>query len=350
MAKRKVAPLKQLTITKLELQAAVIRFVDRCRRKGESGELTASEISRVEIKVLRDGLIRINGRINNPEVSAAIRTPIILDGKHHAVRLLIQFHHQRVGHLGRERVINDLRMQYWVTKIQLAVKSVIRDCQMCKIRKVNIRIESSIRPFINTGVDYFGPLTVTIGRRHEKRYGVLFTCLNMRAVHLEFAASLTTDSMIMAFRRMMARCGKPKKIYSDNGTNFVRARQELREVLEELDQYVIQQNLATEGIEWHFIRPESPHMGGCWERLVGSVKRALEATMKEQSPREEVLQTLFPEAEYWVNSRSLTYTSEDPEDPESLTPNHFLLLWNAGRHGAPGKFSNDDLLRRNQWR
>ena len=123
---------------------------------------------------------------------------------------------------------------------------------------------------------------MTIGRRREKRYRVLFTCLNVRGVHLEIAASLTTDSMIMALRRLMARRGKPKRIYSDNGTNFVGAKRELREVLE--DQDVIQQQLATDRIEWHFIPPGSPHMGGFWERLVGSAKRALEATMKEQAP------------------------------------------------------------------
>ena len=158
----------------------------------------------------------MEGRIKNSAVSAAVREPIILDGKHRAVRLLILFHHERADHLGRERVINDLRMQYWITKLRQTVKSVIKDCQLCKIRKAkpsaprmaplpDVRTESFVRPFTNTGVDRFGPLYVTIGRRREKRYGVLFTCLNVRAVHLEIAASLTTDSMIMALRRMMAR-------------------------------------------------------------------------------------------------------------------------------------------------
>lgn len=42
------------------------------------------------------------------------------------------------------------------------------------------RVNRQCLAFAETGVDYFGPKTVTIGRRTEKRYGVLFTCLLTR--------------------------------------------------------------------------------------------------------------------------------------------------------------------------
>ncbi|GBP90199.1 hypothetical protein EVAR_49723_1 [Eumeta japonica] len=61
-------------------------------------------------------------------------------------------------------------------------------------------------------VDYFGPLEVTVGRRREKRWAALFTCLTTRAVHMEVASSLSADSMIMALRRFMARRGQPHAI------------------------------------------------------------------------------------------------------------------------------------------
>ena len=37
----------------------------------------------------------------------------------------------------------------------------------------------------NVGVDYFGSITLKIGRRNEKRWCCLFTCLTVRAVHVE---------------------------------------------------------------------------------------------------------------------------------------------------------------------
>ncbi|XP_033226851.1 uncharacterized protein LOC117179303 [Belonocnema kinseyi] len=264
--------------------ARVFRFIQKCRgKKGIGGrELTAPEIEKGEKEVLKiaqgkdfaderkrlqqnkellptskirelspkldeDGLLRMNGRIKNNAYSQSVREPVILNGGNPIVQLLIAFYHEKSGHIGRERVINDLRSKYWITKIRSAVRAQGYNCLTCRQRKAkpiqpemaplpDMRTDSFIEPFTNTGVDYFGPFQVTIGRRHEKRYGVLFTCLNVRAIHLELANSLSTDSMIMALRRMISRRGKPTRLFSDNGTNFVGANIELRRALEEFNQ------------------------------------------------------------------------------------------------------------------
>lgn len=82
------------------------------------------------------------------------------------------------------------------------------------------RVAFSVRPFSHCGVGYFGPLMVKFGRRREKFWAVLFTCLTTRAIHLELAHSPSADSAIMAVRRMAARRGQPFVLYSNNGTNF----------------------------------------------------------------------------------------------------------------------------------
>ena len=86
------------------------------------------------------------------------------------------------------------------------------------------------------------------GRSLVNRYGCVFACINMRAVYIEIANSLTTDSFINALRRFPAGRGKPNCIFSDNGTNFVGAARILRKSLEELnkskiDCYCCQQNI-----------------------------------------------------------------------------------------------------------
>lgn len=81
------------------------------------------------------------------------------------------------------------------------------------------------------GIDYFGPMKVKIGRRNEKRWGVLFTCLTIRAVHIELVSSLDTDSCILCIGNFIADRGAVIKFHSDCGTNFVGTNNELKREL-----------------------------------------------------------------------------------------------------------------------
>ena len=74
-------------------------------------------------------------------------------------------------------------------------------------------------PFAHTGVDFFGPVQVKFGRSTVKQYGCIFTCLAMRAVHLEVVHTLNNDSFLAAISRFIARRGIPAQIFSDNGNN-----------------------------------------------------------------------------------------------------------------------------------
>ena len=87
------------------------------------------------------------------------------------------------------------------------------------------RIESA-PPFTYCGVDYFGPWYIHEGRKELKRWGVIFTCLCCRAVHIETAVSMTTDSFVNALRRFIALRGPVRVLRSDRGTNFICAERE----------------------------------------------------------------------------------------------------------------------------
>nr|XP_041632497.1 uncharacterized protein LOC121502821 [Drosophila kikkawai] len=126
------------------------------------------------------------------------------------------------------------------------------------------RLEAMGWPFKYTGLDYFGPLFVTIGRCTQKRWVALFTCLTTRAIHLEMAHDLFTDSCIIAMRNFMSRRGPVVRIRSDNWKNFVGA-QRFSEVFEPAK---IQGELSSKGVEWIFNCPANPAEGGAWERIV----------------------------------------------------------------------------------
>jgi Family of unknown function (DUF5641) len=136
------------------------------------------------------------------------------------------------------------------------------------------RFEYHEKPFTNTGVDFFGPFFVSVGRRTETRYGVMFTCLTIQAVHLEVANDLSSSSCIMAIRRMVSRRGTVRKMFSDNGTNLRGADRELQEAVQQLDNSQFRDELVKDLIEWHFIPPAAPHMGGAWEYVPTLVNRS----------------------------------------------------------------------------
>ena len=170
------------------------------------------------------------------------------------------------------------------------------------------------------------PLFLRQGRLQVKRYGCLFTCRTMRTVHMEVAHILEADSFICAYQRFVSLRGKPKEIYSDNGTNFKGAWRELREALKRLDQTKIYNRLRSNDVQWSFNPPEASHQGGIWEGMIASVRRILGALLKEQLVDDETLSTLPCEAERILNDRPLTSLSDHPDDPELLTPNKLLLL------------------------
>ena len=82
------------------------------------------------------------------------------------------------------------------------------------------RLRFSFRPFAQTTVDFAGPLYTVQGRGkpRQKRWLCLFTCLETRAVHLEMAWVLDTDTFLNAFARFTSRRGVPKEVISDRGT------------------------------------------------------------------------------------------------------------------------------------
>ena len=182
-----------------------------------------------------------------------------------------------------------------------------------------------------------------------KRYGVIFTCLATRAIHIELAGDLSTDSFLLALRRFISRRGNVKVMRSDNGTNFVGANNELNLCIKQLDQIRLHKFSNHKNIEWIFNPPTSPWMGGVWESLVKSVKTGLKAIVKDRIFTDESLETFLCEVESVLNGRPLTAISDDISDFEPLTPNH-LLIGEVSPNQSPGNFREHEVSLRRKWR
>ncbi|XP_075259078.1 uncharacterized protein LOC142350938 [Convolutriloba macropyga] len=180
--------------------------------------------------------------------------------------------------------------------------------------------------FANCGLVFFGPFYIEEEKdKLEKHYGLIFTCLVTRAVHLETCPDLNTDTFLNAYRRFTSRRCQPADLYSDNGKTFVGAKEELKRCLNDLDKDKIHKALAAQNTKWHFNPPYGPHVGGAWERLIQSIKRALLIILGSRNFTFDVSHTIMVESEAMMNSRPLTNVPDAMENEEPLTPNHFLL-------------------------
>ncbi len=310
--------------------------------------------------MLNDGILRVGGRLHKLAMPEETKHQVILPKDAHISTLLLRHAHEQSGHSGRNYILSHLRKKYWIVKGNSAARRIIFKCVICRRIKGRTveqkmadlpleRILPDLPPFTNVGLDYFGPIEVKRGRGYVKRYGVIFTCMSSRAIHLEVANSLETDSCIHAIRRFVCRRGQVKRIRSDNGTNLVGSQKELKKALNDLDKDRIQDSLLKAGIQWSFNPPAASHHGGVWERLIRSARQVLNSILYQQSVDEEGLQTIFCEVEAILNNRPLCTVSSDPHDKEPLTPNHILLL-KSQPILPPGVFSQSDSYARRRWK
>ncbi|XP_055643077.1 uncharacterized protein LOC129779554 [Toxorhynchites rutilus septentrionalis] len=282
-----------------------------------------------------EGVLRVRGRMEtNETIPFDKKFPIILSGRHEITQKLILHYHEKFGHAYRETVFNELRQKFWIQNARTAIRRATETCVWCKVNRCVPaapmmgplpvhRTTLHLRPFSAVGVDYLGPVEVIIGRRTEKRWVVVFTCMAVRAVHLDVVYSLSTESCLMAIKRFSSKRGIPDHIFSDNATCFHGANTVMKKEIEKIHKECAER-VTSSTTAWHFNPPSTPHMGGVWERMVRSVKEALRVLDDGRKLTDEILITALAEAEDMINTRPLTYIPQESADEEAISPNHFI--------------------------
>ena len=330
-------------LTAVELHIAKMSWVKDCQQQVYHNEFTniRSHLSAFKclplVRQLRlfiddEGFIRCCGWIHNAPLCQTTRFPYLLPPTHTFTSMVIYSAHVKLFHSGTNSTLTAIRQTFWIPKARQRIKSLLRTCTTCKRRsgkpypvpdppplpKMRMR---DVVPFTVTGVDFTGALYVQMNGAESKVYICLFTCATTRAIHLEIVTDLSTETFLLALRRFASRKSLPQIIVSDNGSTYLSAAEELKELLSSRN---LIESLNRQGVIWKFIPKRAPWYGGWWERLIGLTKTALKKTLGRAHMSLIVLETLVVEIEAVLNDRPLTYTPSELEEMDPLTPAHLL--------------------------
>ncbi|XP_028414391.1 uncharacterized protein LOC114537541 [Dendronephthya gigantea] len=294
------------------------------------------------------GILECRGRIKG-------HYPIYLPTNSEFTKRLVQRYHVETLHGGVGLTMAAVRENYWVPTLRRLVKVVRSKCYGCK----RFTTTAIVKPmpgdlpkdrttggtaFEVIGTDFAGPIRYKrSNKRESKSYLVIFSCSLSRAVHLELMRNLETTSFIPCFKRLVARRGRPRTIYSDNGTTFVKASKWLKQIRnDERVQGLLQQY----DVSWKFNLSRAPWWGGQFERLIGVVRNAMYKVIGGATLTWSELIDVLLDVEIQINRRPLSYMEDDVELP-ALTPCTFLFQRTSELpESEPWRIDDEDLRKR----
>ena len=328
-------------LTTEEIKHAEYIWIKTLQEKHSTTEKFIKIKSSLKLYLDEEGIYRCKSRLCETEnLSFNHCNPIYLPNEEHFIRLIILKAHTHVCHNGVESTLNQLRTKYWIVKGRQKVKTILKHCVICRLCQAkpclppispplpNYRVSFN-HPFEVTGIDYAGPLFIRdiSSGNMKKCYILLLTCASTRCVHLELVNDYRWQSLVLALKRFISRRGTSKLFISDNFTTF-----KTKEVVD---------FLRLHDISWEFILQKSPWWGGFYEKLVGITKMLLKKVVGKAKLTYDELVTVIYEVENSINSRPLTYLTEENYQT-ALTPYHLLYGRNINERNDTLDFIETD--------
>ena len=318
---RRVGPL-----TTEEIAASTHQWIASTQRAAEKDSNFSKWERQLNIQKDDRGVYVCVGRIQG-------HYPIFLPSNNLFSEKLVMHAHKVTMHGGVGLTMTYVREGYWIPQLRKIAKRVRDRCHGCKRSRAvplgkppvaNLPLERTegSRPFEVVGLDYAGPFYYRASHKREaKAYLILYTCSLTRALHLEILPDQTADNFIPSLKRLIARKGRPRVIYSDNAQTFLAASKWLKRVLKNEKTHDF---LATNDIQWKFNMSRAPWWGGQFERMVGLVKQSIFKVIGKSSLSWNELSEVIIDAEVTLNNRPLSYVEDDIDLPV-LTPNMMMF-------------------------
>ena len=293
-------------------------------------------VSDLNLFIDETGVIRSAGRTSKViSFEFDVINPILLAKDHPFTSLIITEAHENCQHLGIAATLNKIRMAgFWIPKGRQAIKNIISSCFMCrrfnslsfkypKITNLPKHRVNLVKPFMHCGIDYTGEIKMREkkGDKFTRMYILIFTCLCIRAVHIELVPDMDTKSLVLAIIRFTNLYGIPSHIYSDNAKSFIAGCDIMKEVFKASE---FCEKFSKYNIKHIRIPAYSAWVGSTWERMIGVIKSCLYKVVGRSAIGYFKLLTVLSDIQNAVNSRPLTYRCADDSSLDIITPNCFL--------------------------
>ena len=296
---------------------------------------------KLDLQKSDDGIIRVGGRLSRSQLPEFIKHPVVLPKESAITVALLTHYHVKFKHQGYRVVQSNLSQEgILVAGGKDILKSIADKCIFCRIRRRKLlqqqmavlpafRVDPEKAPFSSVAMDFFGNLRVKLTRNICVDATVLInTCTTSRCIHLELCMMQDTDSFMRAWRRFVSIRGIHPTLGVADAAKCFRQGDPIRSWMESWDKHLVEQELAANGTSFHWETntPTASHMNGVVESLIRSVRKALDASIRNYSTTAltyEQWETVLREVTYLVNSRPI-YPDGDPSEGNCITGNSLL--------------------------
>lgn len=192
---KKTAQKQSSYLTVAELQAAVrywlhvsqcAHYLEEIQALKNSQTLTrSSSLLTLHPFLDSNSLLRVGGRQTHSSSCSPSQHPIIINGKHPVVKLLISSEHLRLLHAGPQHLASSLSQRYHITGHRKTIRSITRSCIICRknaarpkpqvLGKLPMERVTPDSVFEKTGLDYAGPLMIKYG--HVRKPVIVKACV-----------------------------------------------------------------------------------------------------------------------------------------------------------------------------
>jgi hypothetical protein len=295
---------------------------------------------KLDVTLDKHSILRVSTRLNETEFEFDRTNPILLPRDHKLTELIVMKQHENLRHAHKNILISKLSQKYFIPKIKQTVSKLLSTCVMCKKLKKEKkqpmmgdlpleRLSIGSPAFLNIIIDVCGHFYVRVGRKSEKRWLLVISCLTTRACHIEILHKMDTNECLMALQNFINLRGCPLKIISDPGSNFVGGMNVTNSLLAEWNNSLKRKGIITDNIVWEMSPPKGSNFNGSVERMVALIKKVLVNSFETLNknmvfPNDSSFRCLINEIINMMNNRPLVVDAKLNED--FLTPNHFLIL------------------------